>query len=181
MKRLDVLEKVAFHTATFIQMVPQLMVLGTCNNLFICNGNNCIAKVIVVTTVWSTQRKREQHWVSVLSNIMVNGPSSVYLECRFVYINLCSLSVTFYTRARKRFYNVFVVCSFYTQEGASVALSLLNLAMHFRGWLSFSFFLSYKLPLRTDKKPYYEYAVLWHIYVLFSLNSWFWSAVFHTR
>uniref|UniRef100_A0A251U167 Post-GPI attachment to proteins factor 3 n=2 Tax=Helianthus annuus TaxID=4232 RepID=A0A251U167_HELAN len=67
------------------------------------------------------------------------------------------------------------------QEPASVAFSALNLAMHFHGWLSFFILLHYKLPAKADKKPYYEYAGLWHLYALLALNSWFWSAVFHSR
>ncbi|KAM5586709.1 post-GPI attachment to proteins factor 3 [Rosa sericea] len=67
------------------------------------------------------------------------------------------------------------------QEPASVAFSALNLAMHFHGWVSFIILLFYKLPLRRDKKAYYDYAGLWHIYGFLSLNSWFWSAVFHSR
>ncbi|KAL1324161.1 hypothetical protein HN51_034333 [Arachis hypogaea] len=67
------------------------------------------------------------------------------------------------------------------QEPASVAFSALNLAMHFHGWISFFILLYYKLPLKYGKKPYYEYSGLWHIYALLSLNSWFWSAVFHSR
>ncbi|XVE52893.1 hypothetical protein DITRI_Ditri02bG0160700 [Diplodiscus trichospermus] len=67
------------------------------------------------------------------------------------------------------------------QEPASVAFSALNLAMHFHGWLSFFILLYYNLPLRQDKKAYYEFASLWHIYGLLSMNSWFWSAVFHSR
>ncbi|KAA8544969.1 hypothetical protein F0562_019814 [Nyssa sinensis] len=67
------------------------------------------------------------------------------------------------------------------QEPVSVALSALNLAMHFHGWLSFFILLYYKLPLKPDKKPYYDYTGLWHVYGLLALNSWFWSAVFHSR
>ncbi|KAK8261394.1 hypothetical protein V6Z12_D13G184200 [Gossypium hirsutum] len=67
------------------------------------------------------------------------------------------------------------------QEPASVAFSALNLAMHFHGWLSFFILLYYNLPLRQDKKAYYEYASLWHIYGLLAMNSWLWSAVFHSR
>ncbi|KAL4584775.1 hypothetical protein LXL04_009385 [Taraxacum kok-saghyz] len=67
------------------------------------------------------------------------------------------------------------------QEPASVAFSALNLAMHFHGWLSFFILLHYKLPMRPDKKPYYDYAGLWHMYGLLALNSWFWSVVFHSR
>ncbi|XP_023511894.1 post-GPI attachment to proteins factor 3-like isoform X1 [Cucurbita pepo subsp. pepo] len=67
------------------------------------------------------------------------------------------------------------------QEPVSVAFSALNLSMHFHGWLSFFILLYYKLPLRQDKKAHYEFASLWHIYALFAMNSWFWSAVFHSR
>lgn len=72
-------------------------------------------------------------------------------------------------------------CGLFAQEPVSVAFSALNLSMHFHGWLSFFILLYYKLPLRQDKKAYYEFASLWHIYALFSMNSWFWSAVFHSR
>nr|DAD18768.1 TPA_asm: hypothetical protein HUJ06_020231 [Nelumbo nucifera] len=67
------------------------------------------------------------------------------------------------------------------QEPVSVALSALNLAIQFHGWLSFFILLYYKLPLRPNKKTFYEYTGLFHIYGLLSMNSWFWSAVFHTR
>ncbi|KAF1899148.1 hypothetical protein Lal_00019270 [Lupinus albus] len=67
------------------------------------------------------------------------------------------------------------------QEPASVAFSALNLAVHFHGWVSFFVLLHYKLPLQDGKKAYYEYVGLWHIYGLLSLNSWFWSAIFHSR
>ncbi|GAV61823.1 Per1 domain-containing protein [Cephalotus follicularis] len=67
------------------------------------------------------------------------------------------------------------------QEPVSVALSTLNLAMQFHGWLSFFILLNYNLPLRPNKKPYYEYTYLWHIYGILAMNSWFWSAVFHSR
>lgn len=67
------------------------------------------------------------------------------------------------------------------QEPVSVVFSALNLAMHFHGWLSFFILLYYKLSLKQDKKVYYEFAGLWHIYGLLSMNSWFWSAIFHSR
>ncbi|KAB2636261.1 post-GPI attachment to proteins factor 3-like [Pyrus ussuriensis x Pyrus communis] len=62
-----------------------------------------------------------------------------------------------------------------------VAFSVLNLAMHFHGWTSFFILLYNTLPLRRDKKTYYYYASLWHIYALLSLTSWFASAVFHSK
>jgi hypothetical protein len=67
------------------------------------------------------------------------------------------------------------------QEPVSVALSALNLAIQFQGWISFFILLHYKLPLLPNKKPYYEYTGLWHIYGLLAMNFWFWSAVFHSR
>eukprot|EP00262_Sarcandra_glabra_P011847 TRINITY_DN2929_c0_g1_i1.p1 TRINITY_DN2929_c0_g1~~TRINITY_DN2929_c0_g1_i1.p1 ORF type:complete len:349 (-),score=33.73 TRINITY_DN2929_c0_g1_i1:290-1336(-) len=68
------------------------------------------------------------------------------------------------------------------QEPVSVALSALNLAMQFHGWLSFFILLYYKLPLRPQtRRTYYEFTGLWHIYGLLAMNSWFWSSVFHTR
>lgn len=67
------------------------------------------------------------------------------------------------------------------QEPASVAFSVLNLLAHFHGWVSFFILLHHKMPLKEGMKPYYEYVSLWHAYALLSMNSWFWSAVFHSR
>lgn len=67
------------------------------------------------------------------------------------------------------------------QEPVAVALSALNLAMQFHGWVSFFILVYYKLPLRPDKKAYYEYTGLWHIYGILSMNAWLWSAVFRSR
>ncbi|KAL5746226.1 hypothetical protein ACOSP7_027372 [Xanthoceras sorbifolium] len=67
------------------------------------------------------------------------------------------------------------------QEPVTVALSALSLAIQFHGWLSFFILVYYKLPLRPDKKTYYEYTGLWHIHGILAMNSWFWSVVFHSR
>ncbi|GAB4857861.1 hypothetical protein Ancab_015767 [Ancistrocladus abbreviatus] len=67
------------------------------------------------------------------------------------------------------------------QEPVSVALSTLNLAVQFHGWLSFIILVYYKLPLRPNGKSYYEYTGLWHVYGILSMNSWFWSFIFHGR
>lgn len=67
------------------------------------------------------------------------------------------------------------------QEPVSVALSTLNLAMQFHGWLSFFIQVYYKLQLRPNKRTYYEYTGLWHLYGILAMNYWFWSAVFHSR
>ncbi|KAK7401662.1 hypothetical protein VNO78_13308 [Psophocarpus tetragonolobus] len=67
------------------------------------------------------------------------------------------------------------------QEPTSMAFSILNLVMHFHGWMSFSTLLYNKLPLKAGKRSYYEYASLWHAYGLLSLNCWFWSVIFHIR
>lgn len=67
------------------------------------------------------------------------------------------------------------------QEPVSVALSALNLAIQFHGWVSFFILVYYKLPLRSNKKTYYEYTGFFHIYGILSMNSWFWNTVFHSR
>ncbi|XP_016463475.1 uncharacterized protein LOC107786502 [Nicotiana tabacum] len=67
------------------------------------------------------------------------------------------------------------------QEPVSVAFSVLNLAMHFHGWLSFFMLIYYKLRSKGDEKTCYNYTCLWHIYAFLSMNSWLWSAVFHSR
>ncbi|OMO97933.1 Per1-like protein [Corchorus olitorius] len=67
------------------------------------------------------------------------------------------------------------------QEPVAVAFSALSLAMQFHGWISFFILLNYKLPLRSDKRTYYEYTGLWHIYGILAMNFWLWSAVFHSR
>ncbi|GER51185.1 per1-like family protein [Striga asiatica] len=66
-------------------------------------------------------------------------------------------------------------------EPVSVAFSALNLAVHFHGWVSFFILVNYKLPHKQNKNTYYEYTGLWHIYAVFAMNAWIWSAVFHSR
>jgi hypothetical protein len=80
-----VLVKDAFHTASSLWKVSPMMFRGTCKNPFTCNGNNVIAKVIAVTIVCLTERKKEKHLVMAPSNIMVNGHSSVYMGFRFAF------------------------------------------------------------------------------------------------
>ncbi|BBN16992.1 post-GPI attachment to proteins factor 3 [Marchantia polymorpha subsp. ruderalis] len=71
------------------------------------------------------------------------------------------------------------------QEPASVFFSVLNLLVHLQGVVSFYFLVHYKLPQRAlqlgGKSPYYEFWGIWIIYGLLSINSWLWSAVFHSR
>ncbi|CAM6109585.1 unnamed protein product [Calypogeia fissa] len=68
------------------------------------------------------------------------------------------------------------------QEPASVIFSVLNLFAHLQGLLSFYRLVYYKLPRRVSTKaPYYEYTVLWIVYAALTMNSWFWSALFHKR
>ncbi|XP_042068137.1 post-GPI attachment to proteins factor 3-like isoform X1 [Salvia splendens] len=69
----------------------------------------------------------------------------------------------------------------FAQEPISVAISALNLVMHFHGWRSFSNLLYYSLPLKPDKTPFYDYASLFKVYGLLAMNSWFWSAIYHFR
>lgn len=67
------------------------------------------------------------------------------------------------------------------QEPVSVALSMLNLGLIFHGWVSFFILVHYKLPLKPNGMTFYEYTGLWHVYAILSMNSWFWSAIFHGR
>ncbi|KAL3627098.1 hypothetical protein CASFOL_028461 [Castilleja foliolosa] len=67
------------------------------------------------------------------------------------------------------------------QEPLFVLFSALNLFMHFHGLLSYYSLVYDRLPLKPDKKPFYDHAGLWRIYGLLSINAWFWSAVFHSR
>ncbi|KAG6425692.1 hypothetical protein SASPL_116138 [Salvia splendens] len=67
------------------------------------------------------------------------------------------------------------------QEPVSVALSALNLAVQFHGWVSFFILVNYKLPFTPKKKTYYDYTGLWHVYAIFAMNYWFWTAVFLSR
>ncbi|GFP87543.1 post-GPI attachment to proteins factor 3 [Phtheirospermum japonicum] len=67
------------------------------------------------------------------------------------------------------------------QEPLSVVFSALNIVVHFHGLLSYCSLVYNKLPLKPDKKPFYDHAGLWRIYGLLSINAWFWSAVFHSR
>ncbi|KAH0857352.1 hypothetical protein HID58_085613 [Brassica napus] len=47
-----------------------------------------------------------------------------------------------------------------TMDPASVTFSVLSLAMHFHGWLSFIITLYYKFPLKQDRTGYYEYVAV---------------------
>lgn len=69
------------------------------------------------------------------------------------------------------------------QEPASVVFSIANFVMHLEGLLSFASLVFNKLPQRHQGKwsPFYEYSTLWMIYGLLAINSWFWSAIFHSR
>ncbi|XP_021841098.2 uncharacterized protein [Spinacia oleracea] len=67
------------------------------------------------------------------------------------------------------------------QEPVSVSFSALNLAIQFHGWISFFILVNYKLPLTDNRKTYYEYSGLWHIYGVLEMNCWFWAPVFHSR
>nr|XP_043616908.1 post-GPI attachment to proteins factor 3-like [Erigeron canadensis] len=71
--------------------------------------------------------------------------------------------------------------AFGIEEPVAVALSALNLAVQFHGWVSFFILVNYKLPLKPNRQSYYEYIGLWHIYGTLSMNFLFWSAVYHSR
>lgn len=80
---MDVLGKDASHTASSLKKEPPQMVRGTCKSPFTCSGNNGIAKVIAGTIVCLTERKKEEHLVMALSNIMGNGHLSAFMGFRF--------------------------------------------------------------------------------------------------
>lgn len=161
-------------------MENQLMVHGICMNPSIWGGNNGTVALTVDITVCYLERKKEQNLVTSLSSIMENGHSIVFMEFRFFHdspmkgwmVLLLSLF---------RFVIVVWICYIWFQEPVAVALSAVNLAIQFHGWVSFFILVYYKLPLRPDKKTYYEYTGLWHIYGILSMNAWLWSAVFHSR
>lgn len=69
----------------------------------------------------------------------------------------------------------------YLQEPVSVAFSALDLAMQFQGWVSYFILVYYKLPLQQNRKTYYEYNGLLHIYAIIVMNSLFWSGICHSR
>ncbi|CAN7100714.1 post-GPI attachment to proteins factor 3 isoform X1 [Brassica rapa] len=67
------------------------------------------------------------------------------------------------------------------QEPLSVAFSALDLAIQFHGWVSYFILVYYNLPLQPNRKTYYEYNGLLHIYAIIVMNSLFWSGVCHSR
>ncbi|KAL9240421.1 hypothetical protein vseg_014644 [Gypsophila vaccaria] len=67
------------------------------------------------------------------------------------------------------------------QEPVAVALSALNLAIQFHGWISFFILVYYKLPMIHNGKTVYEYTGFWHMYGILAMNCWFWAAVSHSR
>lgn len=111
---------------------------------------------------------------------MENGHSGVYMAFRFFHESPMK-GLMFIMLSWFWFLIVASICCILFQEPVAVALSALNLAMQFHGWVSFFILVYYKLPLMPDKKTYYEYTGLWHIYGILSMNSWLWSAVFHSR
>lgn len=65
------------------------------------------------------------------------------------------------------------------QEPASLLLSVLNLLAHAYGLLSLRRTVA-RFPL-VEGRAAYPYTGLWHLYALFNINAWLWSAVFHAR
>ncbi|KAG5678597.1 hypothetical protein PVAND_008258 [Polypedilum vanderplanki] len=57
------------------------------------------------------------------------------------------------------------------QEPASVAFSLLNLFVHYKGLMQF------RASVRHDS-PFF---ILWHVFSIICMNAWVWSTIFHTR
>ena len=57
------------------------------------------------------------------------------------------------------------------QEPASVAFSMLNLLVHYRGWQR----IQRTIPENHPMKTYYRR------FAFVSMNAWVWSSVFHTR
>lgn len=80
---------------------------------------------------------------------------------------LCSHNYFIYIFGSHFDSNIFV------QEPVSASFSVLNLIMHFHGWLSF-----YLRP--QGKRTNYAYTGLWHIYGIVAMNAWFWSFIFHS-
>lgn len=169
----------ASNTVNFRLMGNPSTVHCICKNHFICAGNNGTAKANANITVCSLERRKEQNLVGVLSSIMGNGHFSGYMGSRskhFIPFEFAALSSGYHIDL-----NLYQAISVYLQEPASVVFSALNLSVQFHGWLSFFILVYYKLPLKPNRGTFYDYTGLWHIYGLLSMNSWFWSAVFHSR
>lgn len=62
-KRLDVWELIAFNTVTFPPVKSQATAHGICRSHFTDSGSNGTARVIVVTTVCSLEKKRDRNLV----------------------------------------------------------------------------------------------------------------------
>ncbi|XP_013616081.1 PREDICTED: post-GPI attachment to proteins factor 3-like [Brassica oleracea var. oleracea] len=67
------------------------------------------------------------------------------------------------------------------QEPVSAAFAALDLAIQFHGWVSYFILVYYHLPLQPNRKTYYEYNGLLHIYAIIVMNALFWSGVCHSR
>ncbi|XP_051123049.1 uncharacterized protein LOC127245932 isoform X2 [Andrographis paniculata] len=133
-------------------METPLTAHGIYRNRFMYSGSSGIAAAIAVTIVCFLERKRGESSGTSLISTTGSGHLSASMDS-----SLCD------------------------QEPVSVALSALNLAVQFHGWVSFFILINYKLPFRPNKTAYYEYSGLWHVYAIFAMNTWFWSAVFHSR
>lgn len=177
-RNLGVLVTNVFNIANSHQMGSLQMVHGICRNLCIYAGNSGTAKPIAGTTACLLGRKKELILVISLSNTMANGHLDESMAFRFAQ------AVRLKSKSLPHSALLLLIFSFsidLIQEPVAVALATLNLAVQFHGWISFFILLYYKLPLKPNKKTYYEYTGLWHIYGVLAMNSWFWNAAFHCR
>lgn len=143
------------------------------------------------TNVCLPGRKKGRSLVTNLWNIMENGHFVECMEYRFVtYINWKLVLLFVCNLFDSPHYSFHLIMSvhlwtnhhlFIPQEPVSVALSVINLAVQFHGWVSFFVLVNYKLPFRPNKQTYYEYTGLCNIYAILAKNAWFRSAVFHSR
>lgn len=154
-------------------MKIRLMAHGIYRSHFIYSGSSGTAAVTADITVFSLEKKKDRNLAINLKSIMASGQSSASMGSRYIEI--------FLTHQTPYYSNVAIFFLLCDQEPISVALSALNLAVQFHGWVSFFILVNYKLPFTPNKKTYYAYAGLWHVYAIFAMNSWFWTAVFLSR
>lgn len=176
MRKVGAWGKRAFNTVNSHLMGNQLMGHGIYKSPFIRNGSSGTVVQIVDTTVCLLERSKEGTSVTNRSNIMENGLFDVSMGFRFLVYHLYIIIMLFLDCCSCS--DIRFTCF---QEPVAVAFSALSLAIQFHGWISFFILLYYKLPLRPNKRTYYEFTGLWHIYGVLAMNFWFWSAVFHSR
>ncbi|EEF48804.1 conserved hypothetical protein [Ricinus communis] len=114
--------------------------------------------------VWVKDAFRTASFLQMASQLMVHG------ICKNLFTYDGSNGIAKVTVAT-------TVCSIEKRKEKHLAMVLSSIMVNGPSTV----YTEFSCHLNKIRKVYYEYATLWHIYGLLSMNSWFWSSVFHSR